>query len=419
MTRATRILSILRSNLFDDTFIRKHVVSKMAFTRNRKLTFARVVGTLVHLCRKSLQIECNLLWDWIGLGDPASKQAFSQARHKIRHTGFQELHEQSVINFYQGNAVGLWRGYRLLGIDGSTCRIPESLELFEYFGRFKAGGVAEKGKQPIKARISEVIDLRLGLVVDAELIQFNSSERTVARQQIPRAIERLRRAGQDKTLVVFDRGYPSRDMFEDMLKSGTDFIFRLPQYYKTTTSALASQNDYVGELYEGIQSLRIVSKKLSTGEKAVLITSLCDENISVEEIFQVYQLRWSGLEEGYKHQKITLELENFSGKSLESVLQDFWCTVLTATLIAIHCAEIEEPRPIIPALGLRVNRSVLMGSLRKDILRVLIGEMTQKEFQDKFTRIASRSKIQVKPGRSFSRDRVDKPKRHHIFRRSC
>lgn len=93
--------------------------------------------------------------------------------------------------------------------------------------------------------------------------------------------------------------------------------------------------------------------------------------------------------------------------------------MLTATLIAIHCAEVEEPRPIIPIDGYRLNHSVIVGSLRTDILKVLLNEMSEEEFQEKFSRIASRSKIQIKPGRSFSRDRVDKPKQHHIFRRSC
>ncbi len=72
---------------------------------------------------------------------PPSKQAFSKARYKICHTGFQELLELSIQTAYQDEPeYGTWRGYRLIAADGSGMRLPSSEEIVSEFGRFKPNG---------------------------------------------------------------------------------------------------------------------------------------------------------------------------------------------------------------------------------------------------------------------------------------
>ncbi|UIP91353.1 hypothetical protein IYZ83_004210 [Wolbachia pipientis] len=36
-----------------------------------------------------------------------------------------------------------------------------------------------------------------------------------------------------------------------------------------------------------------------------------------------------------------------------------------------------------------------------------------------FYRASIRAKVKIRPGRLYSRNKVDKPKRHHVFRRVC
>lgn len=74
---------------------------------------------------------------------------------------------------------------------------------------------------------------------------------------------------------------------------------------------------------------------LSSGEIEVLATSLLDEVKVLQEQFKaLYHLRW-GVEEDYKSQKISLEIKNFSGPNVHSVMQDLHAKVFTKNVILV------------------------------------------------------------------------------------
>jgi len=80
-----------------------------------------------------------------------------------------------------------------------------------------------------------------------------------------------------------------------------------------------------------LRLIRIQNK----GQVQVLITSLIDTKEYPIEIFRyLYHHRWP-VEEDYKTIKCRLELENFSGKSVLSVYQDFHAKVFTKNLVWI------------------------------------------------------------------------------------
>ena len=81
--------------------------------------------------------------------------------------------------------------------------------------------------------------------------------------------------------------------------------------------------------------LRLIRVELDAGEVEVLITNLMDEQaFPASEFRELYHLRW-GAEENYKRLKQWVEIENFSGKSVLSVKQDFYAKVLTTNLTAM------------------------------------------------------------------------------------
>jgi hypothetical protein len=80
-------------------FHEKHKLKSLAFARNRKLTFPVVAAMILRMIKQSLQITCNWLGDLIGV-EPASKQAFSQARQKMSPECFQDMHENGLQTNY-------------------------------------------------------------------------------------------------------------------------------------------------------------------------------------------------------------------------------------------------------------------------------------------------------------------------------
>ena len=81
--------------------------------------------------------------------------------------------------------------------------------------------------------------------------------------------------------------------------------------------------------------VRLVSLRLPSGELEVLATSLLEEGLyPTEEFLTVYHWRW-GHETFYLMLKGRLELENFSGRTVEAVRQDVQAVVLLANLESV------------------------------------------------------------------------------------
>lgn len=137
---SNKLICRIKKTIYSQYFLNKHKINSKFFTRRRKLKFATVIATILKLAKKSLQLECELLEPDVNKLPP-SKQAFSKARYKFSHTGFQELLKITLQeSFEQNPSLGQWKGYRFVGADGSSLRLPKSKEIADYFGRFKCNG---------------------------------------------------------------------------------------------------------------------------------------------------------------------------------------------------------------------------------------------------------------------------------------
>jgi hypothetical protein len=64
-----------------------------------------------------------------------SASAFCKARYRLRHTAFIELHRKAVVeSLYGDGEYRRYRGWRLLGIEGSKVLLPDSETVREEFG---------------------------------------------------------------------------------------------------------------------------------------------------------------------------------------------------------------------------------------------------------------------------------------------
>ncbi len=351
------------------------------------------------------------------MSEPVSKQSFSEARYKIRYTGFKALNDILLKGAYEDDTEGLWHGFRVFGIDGSVIRLPESPETEEYFGRHNSSG-CNNGKDPILARISEVVELTTGIVVDADIGPGTFAERTLAEPQIKSVTELFRGFNQQKLMYVFDRGYVSRKLVRRLLELDVDFMFRLPRNFSKQIDTLVKEgaSDTLVQIEPDIPPLRLTVRTLPSDERCMILTSLTNTSeFTVDALLGLYWLRWTGCEEGYKRQKIQPELENFSGKGFEAVMQEFWATVVTVNLFQVHCLVEEGPWTVENPPETRINRSVVYGSLREDLFHTMMGQMDAEDFKAKFLAIARRSRVKVRPNHHFFRAGVKKKRKSTSF----
>ena len=356
------------------------------------------------------------------MDDPASKQAFSQARANLSYTCFQELNDLALQAFYQEDKSGFWKGRRVIAADGSSLHLPESADTIEHFGRYNCGKNIQPNACPVMGRVSEFTDVMSGLIVSAALLPMSVGEESMAEGQLKLVAEKMKSWSQEKLLFIYDRGYPSKQLILSHFVLNMDFIFRVPSGFNKQIDAFVASGatDGMLRLYEDVPPLRIAVFSLTSGEQEVLLTSLVDSTeVTHEELFAAYGARWRAMEEGYKRQKVQFELQNWATKSTMGVLQEFWSTIYITNIVAMSCYELEgasipgkDPKE-------RLNRSVLFGSMKEDVLKTLGGELSAEKFTKKFKKLAQRAKVPVVPGRHFSRDGVGAPKRFFPMPRVC
>lgn len=104
------------------------------------------------------------------LFEPVTPGAWTQARAKLKHSAFIELNRDSVLPVIDGAApdqpIKRWRGHRLLGVDRSILRLPNSAGLFDQFTAVEVTNHhGPTGVRDPEARLSVVYDLlnRVGL----------------------------------------------------------------------------------------------------------------------------------------------------------------------------------------------------------------------------------------------------------------
>jgi hypothetical protein len=326
-------------------FIEKHRIKPTDFTRERSLPFHKVFLLLINFLTRSLQSELDnffrvLLNKELPVNE-VTKGAFSLARKKLNYTAFVELDKTQIDYFYETSDYATWHGFRLLGVDGSISRLPTSNEIMAKYG---VHDTSETGTPITYARLSQAYDLLNNITIDAILSTYDNNEHALALQHSA--------VFEPNDLILYDRNYASFWMFSLLIHKQTKFCARLKvgSWKIAKQLAKSGMKELTTEIYPskaskrkcnelGLSaapiSLRFICIELITGEKEVLITNLLDTDLYPYDVFSdLYQLRWQ-VEESYKIMKSRLEIENFSGKSCLSVVQDFHAKIFSCNLTSI------------------------------------------------------------------------------------
>ena len=398
--------------MFSAEFAARARLTPAAFTRQRELPLPHLVGLLLNLRKGSLQDEVNGFWEVL-TGQPlatgVSAAALCKARQKLDPYALWGLNERLLGAFAEAFPVRRWHGLRVLATDGSTLRLPRSPEVIAHFGAPPSGSTIPLG------RLSQLVDVLNGVVVDAELDAYDVGERVLASEHLEAT------APQD--LVLYDRGYPAFWLFARHYQLERHFCARLPLGFSTEVTAFlasgarsavitltptpeARQPCRRYEIPPDPLHVRLVRVTLANGETEVLATSLLSEQDWPSPWFKgLYHLRW-GAEEAYKCGKLRLELENFSGLSVRVVLQDCFAKLFTVNLTAI-CTWVAQviatARYRQRRREYRVNFAHALSGMKNTVVRLLVGTDTTELLTSLILAMAMTVEA-VRPDRSFPRN---------------
>ena len=331
------IIDFIKKIIFSQDFLYRHRKSKKDFTRKRKLPFPTLIAFLIDLATGSYQNELNRFFRLLVPSDLpmrfVSKVALAKARMKLGYEAFVELNEHLSEYFYQNMPTNQWHGYNLLAVDGTLLRLPKIESIMKHFGVWHN----TKGDDRPMARVSQMFDPLNRVSVDTIISPKSEGERELAARHFFKLTT--------GDLVLLDRGYPAYWLFNLIMSMGADFCARVSTKRwkiirkfvnsgkRETIISLPVSPSSIEKCKElGLEvsslKLRFVRVELDSGEVEVLITSLTDKDALPYECFaELYHLRWP-VEEDYKKMKSWIEIENFSGKSIESVYQDFYAKYL-------------------------------------------------------------------------------------------
>jgi len=376
----------------------------------------------MNLLKGSLQDELDAFFKNLK-GHPTevrevSKAAFSKARKHLRHTAFIELNQNLLNQSYAASQTDTWHGYRLCAVDGSTLRLPNKAPIVEHFGRQQDNSVPQ-------ARLSQLYDVLNSVTIDAQLSPFHIGERDLAYKHLKQT--------QANDLIIYDRGYPAFAMYAMHRALQRDFLVRMPlDFCHEVTDFIASDDVDLTVIIEAndesrqacveheISSdpiqIRLIKVILNTGETEVLATSLLDVRRFPAKVFKdLYALRWN-VEEDYKTKKHRVEIENFSGLSVESIYQDVHAKVFTQNMVALT-SWIAQPEVDTIYEGrkhvYKINFTQALSKMKHSIISLIASTNPQKLIRS-LVDIFVKTVEPIRKQRSYPRNKSWHKRVHHL-----
>jgi hypothetical protein len=416
-----QLIDSLKNLINSEEFICRHKNNENDFIRNRIFSFQHLIFFLLNMNNKSYQDELDRYFQVLNCSDYPERVLFksnlSKARAKLKHEAFIELNDRLVHNYYENFQIRTWHGFNLFGVDSTTLRVPNEKEIAEHFGVWNS----IKGEKPCpKARGSQMFDVLNKITVDAIISPICEGERELAVTHFLKL--------QPTDLLLADRGYPAYWLFNLILSLEANFCARISYkkwkivetFYESgekeqivMLNPSSESKERCLEMGLGINPLkvRLIRIELETGETEVLVTSLTDMEEYPYSIFsELYHLRWP-VEEDYKTLKYRIQVENFSGRTVRSVYQDFYAKFFSKNLTAVIASTTKDAiqkKSETTKHVHQINFAQAVSKMKNTIL--LLFNRTNKEVVDivnKIRKIFIQTTESVRPNRKF-------PRRHRV-----
>lgn len=379
----------------------------------------------------SLQNSLNKFFKAIGeVFKVPSASAYCQAKKKVKAGVYQHLTKVLVSDFYQlyeeQGEVLRWHSRRVFGADGTYLRLPDTKQLRESYSLHTN---QHEGGEVVQALAIVLHDLLNDLGVASVLDQGHKAEKSLLFSDL--IWDRLKPGD----VLVLDRNSADYSIIAQAQNSGVDVIIRCPkqtfkvvkefwesdeleQIVKIKVPQSVQTKSYVkAERLATEIEVRLLKFDLPSGEKEVLLTTLCDQQeYKSEEFYEVYGWRWRD-ETFYDRMKNIFEVERFSGQSKQSVEQDFYGVIFLMNLESVLSRETETQMQNLAVKRKtktkpKVNHAVSYTALVGEVAELLSdskrpSEETLKEIKHLLSKNPTRERV----GRKYPRNKIKHSKK--------
>ena len=390
------------------------------FTRsaNCKMDFRSLIMFGLNFVKKTLQIELDLFFETIKGGENGiSKQGYSEARQKILPTAFIKMADAIMSWYYGDDDYKTFNGYRLSAIDGSLMELNNSERLRNAFGYAESHNV-----KLARAKASCIYDLENDMVITSKITSYFTGEREIAID----LIEKLKQMGLKNDLILFDRGYPSRQFFAYLEGSGVKYLMRVKNQSMKEVNE-ATEPDQIIQINVGGETIkvRVLRFMLDSEVEEVLVTNLLEESLGIQEFKALYFRRW-GIEVKFNELKNKLQLQNFTGDTKIAVEQDFYASIYLSNMVALakneaneKIAQNNEDKTL--KYEYKVNTNILIGKLKDSMVLMLLEDNPEKRsvMLNSVMEQISKNMVPIRLGRSNPRNLGRKAPKHPLNQKRC
>jgi len=382
------------------------------------------------MIKGSLQTELNTYFQQKNNRKYPKRQvtasAFCRARQKFSESAFIELNHQITQQFYDESFHKKWLGFRVLAVDGSKYLLPDNASIYDTYG-----GMTNQFEKKIPMALGSCLyDVFQGLILDSRLTIYKGDERDLAYHHMAYSHK--------KDLTLYDRGYPAFWLFAAHQDKGSHFCMRVRTSFNKETKAFAHSNKKqeivvlkasnqmkVACKEKGVSSddilVRLLRIKTTKGEYILITNLLNKRRYPLKAFKELYHLRWQ-IEEGYKKQKNWLEMENFTGRSVLAIKQDFHARVLCQTLGAITaCSAQGAINDAVQGrlLSYKINFVATLSAMKNTVIHLLFNTLSCEEIKQWLFSIGQELSP-IRENRSFTRKKkvTDRHKYHMAYKRA-
>jgi hypothetical protein len=335
------------------------------------MPFTKLVLFMINMVRSTIQVALDRFFEDIGQEEVhMSQQAYSKAREKINWEAFKWLFSKNVGDIYD-HYYDTWNGYRVSAIDGSKVQLPDDQRLRDYYGTMGSAKVAAT------AQASALYDVYNDVLIDVQLEPLKTDERTLAMRHID-ALCAMSSFG--KELIIYDRGYPSFEFIEAHKERGISFLMRVRRGFNKDIDLLA-EGDNSAVLQKKDHNdicVRVIKFTLPSGEEEILVTDIVDKRMGIQDFKELYFRRWP-VETKFDEVKNKLQVENFSGRTVNAINQDFFISMYMSNIAAIAIWEaqavVEDERSDKNnKYDYHVNANLAIGTLKDRFIMAILEE---------------------------------------------
>ena len=213
------------------------------------------------------------------------KSAFSRARQRLGWEVMEGLFLALAAPLADATRdhVAFWHGLRVVAIDGTTLELPAKPRLERAFGGQRQGDLGGERAGPPRVRLLTLVECGTRALLDVAFGPYELGENSLAR--------RLRAIGPGM-LVLADRGFASKPLWEAYTAAGADLLWRAKSSVAGKVVRRLPDGSYLARFGTApALTVRVIEYRIS-GQRELyrLLTNLLEADPL--ELAQLYHERW-------------------------------------------------------------------------------------------------------------------------------